>query len=589
MSARRRWWATINDMPLRYKIIIPVVLVEACVFLAAMRATLTSVRSVATRGLHAEASARLRLLSAAYLQMTLTGEQEYFRDLVAVVSRAPDVVSVTMRPLAGPTPENTVEQQEDGSHVYTSWQRVQVFEHATDIGISYTDRAAVEAVADARMRYVWLLGIGVLLTTLVLWACILAITEPVGRVADAANHLAAGEHPPRFLMSRRDEVGMLAYAFDTMAERLHDAQRQLEEIISDRTRQLEAMFHNLPVGVLRIGPDRVVQAVNPAMARMIGAAPEDIVGRQCFALMSTDGRVCPECVLGASTRSISRHTCSLRIGTRSERILESTVVRIPGPNGNGSLVMELAQDVTEERRLQAQLLQSSKLASIGQLASGLAHEVNNPLATIRLRCDSLMADLEELRLPESMREDVAAIQRQASRVSLITQELLTFSRCTTGERQPVDLRDVIASALILSGLRARRHHVALTREEASDLPPVSANGTQLEQVVVNLLNNAIDASPPERTVVTAARAQDGMVELRVQDRGSGIAPEDLERIFDPFYTTKEVGEGTGLGLSISYGIVTAHGGTIDVSSKLGEGTTVTVRLPALAAERSARA
>jgi len=574
----RRWFAKVSDLPLRYKIIVPVVFVEVCVFLVAMCVNLSSVRKVAEQGMHAEARAHLRLLGAAYLQMALTGEQEYYRDLVRVVSRAPDVVLVEMRPVSGAVPSDSVTALGGGAHRYTTWQRVQLFRSATDIGISYTDRAVQETLAQAQRRYLWFIILGVLLTSAVLWACVLAITDPVTRVAEAAERIAEGGPPPSFFISRKDEVGTLTHAFETMAKKLRIAQRQLEEIIVERTRQLEAMFHNTPVGVLQIGPDRKVVAVNPMMADMIGCPAEEIVGETCFAVFGAPGP-CEECVLSRNDKPISRHMCTLRPGTRDERFLETTVVRVHTSNGDGPTVMELAHDVTEERRLQAQLLQSSKLASIGQLASGIAHEINNPLATIRLRCDSIMADIRELNLPESLKEDVAAIQRQAARVNLITQELLTFSRCSTAERSAVDLGEVITSACVLVEHHARKKALTLKREDAPHLPRISANKTHLEQVVVNLLNNAIDASSPNGTVVIRTRVHDDGVEIWVRDWGKGIPEADLERIFDPFYTTKDVGEGTGLGLSISYGIVSAHGGRINVESRPEEGTTVTVRLP----------
>jgi PAS domain S-box-containing protein len=584
MTARRPWWTGIYDLPLRYKIVVPVVLLEIFVFLAAMRVTTSSVHSVASQSMHAEARSRLRLLGAAYLQMTLTGEQEYFRELVNVVSRAPNVVNVDRRPVDGELPTDTRIDRSDGTHVYTAWRRVQVFDEATDIGISFTDRGVVLAVNDARRRYSWILGLGVLLTTALLWVMILAITDPVTRVARAADRLAAGEQPPRFTIQRRDEVGVLAHAFETMADELHSTQEQLEELLADRTRRLEAMFHNLPVGVLQIDSNYTIRAVNPAMADMLGKPHDDIVGKLCFELVGHDGGSCDHCVLATPDQPISRHTCTLRHGTRNERVLDTTVVRVPGTNGNSSTVMELAHDVTEEIRLEAQLLQSSKLASIGQLASGLAHEINNPLGTILLRTDNLRAEVEELDLSEDILEDVDAIQRQASRVSLITQELLTFSRCTTIERNPVNINDVIQSAIILVGLRAEKKHVEISHQNTRDLVPILGNKTQLEQVVVNVLSNAIDASSNDSLVKVEAgstRDENGgeVIEVCVDDRGRGIEPDDMERIFDPFYSTKDVGDGTGLGLSISYGIITSHGGTIDVSSRPGEGTVVWIRIP----------
>ena len=584
MGGQRPFWARIYDLPLRYKIVGPVVLLEVFVFLAAMQVTTSSVRTVADQSMHAEARSRLRLLGAAYLQMTLTGEQEYLRELVSVVSRSPDVAAIDLRPVEGRVPSDSVVERPDGLRLYTVWQRVQVFGDATDIGISFTDRAVVLAVNDARTRYAWILGVGALLTTVVLWIMILAITDPIGRVAESAGRLAAGERPLRYEISRRDEVGTLAHAFDTMAVELRNAQQQLEDLLAERTHRLDAMFHNLGVGVLHIDADRTIRAVNPAMAAMIGSDSDEIIGQKCFALFEQDIDTCAGCVLSNPDHLVSRHTCTLHRGSSGERVLETTVVRVPSTGGRPPTVMELAHDVTEERRLQAQLLQSSKLASIGQLASGLAHEINNPLGTILLRTDSLLADIADYDLPEDLQDDVEAIRRQASRVNRITEELLTFSRCSTAQRQAVRPAEIVESATILVGMRAEKRGVAVRSHLEGSLPAVEGNKTQLEQVVVNLLTNAIDASAPD-TVVTVG-VQDGggsgssaAVEFWVEDHGEGIPEDKLEMIYDPFYSTKDVGEGTGLGLSISYGIVSAHEGTIDVSSVYGEGTVVRVRVP----------
>lgn len=247
--------------------------------------------------------------------------------------------------------------------------------------------------------------------------------------------------------------------------------------------------------------------------------------------------------------------------------------------------------VRKTKRLEAQLLQSSKLASIGQLASGLTHEINNSLGTILMRSHNLQKNLADLNVPDDVRDDVKAIERQADRIYRITRELLGFARNSSPEQVPTDLGEVIDSSVSLVNLRASKHGVTVKRQDECELPPVMGNRTQLEQVFVNILNNAIDASDPQSVVTIGAEeifTDDGdhLIEIWVRDHGIGIPEEDLERVFEPFYTTKDADKGTGLGLSISYDIVSTHNGTIEASRHPDGGTVFHVRLPVLSGPRA---
>ncbi|HTY22269.1 MAG TPA: ATP-binding protein [Desulfomonilaceae bacterium] len=249
----------------------------------------------------------------------------------------------------------------------------------------------------------------------------------------------------------------------------------------------------------------------------------------------------------------------------------------------------------EAEGLNRQLMQASKLASIGELAAGVAHEINNPLAVI-LTENQVIRDLteDEQNLDANFRDELvqslSQIDTQVERCSHITQNLLRFSRRISVASQFIDLNVSLKHVVGLLEKRASSYGVQISLDFQEKLPKVSAFPFELEQVFVNLINNAIDAhdGKPYGSINIATRfdsSRNGLV-TTVADTGSGIPDSDLERIFDPFFTTKPVGKGTGLGLSISYSIIRQMGGDISVQSELGKGTEFTVFLPCPAAAQS---
>ena len=210
----------------------------------------------------------------------------------------------------------------------------------------------------------------------------------------------------------------------------------------------------------------------------------------------------------------------------------------------------------------------------------MAHEINNPLGVILGFAQGM-----ERRVPEGdpLRLPVSSIAREAIRCKNLVQELLTFSRTTKKATEPVDLNTVVRSVAGLLESRAKTQGIRVLQELADGLPVIIANNTQVQQVLVNLANNAMDAMPAEG-LLTLRTHQDGhrAVIMEVVDTGTGIPEEIRSRVFDPFFTTKEVGKGTGLGLSLIHEIVFQHGGSIDVQSEVGKGTTMCVRFLAAA-------
>ncbi|MGD8868276.1 MAG: cache domain-containing protein [Gemmatimonadales bacterium] len=244
----------------------------------------------------------------------------------------------------------------------------------------------------------------------------------------------------------------------------------------------------------------------------------------------------------------------------------------------GRTLEEKVRERTEELvAMQTRVAQSERLASLGMLAAGVAHEINNPLGGI-LSLTALA--LEDISAGDPNRKNLEEVVRQSERCREIVRGLLEFSRQSETGTERVDINETIENTLDLVGKQSAFFNVRLVRDLAPSLPPVTAERSQLQQVLMNIIINAVQAMAERGTLTVSTReTADASVEIRISDTGRGIPADEIDRIFDPFYTTKESGEGTGLGLSIAYGIVTKHGGTITVDSVVGEGTMFTVSLP----------
>ncbi|RLE46076.1 MAG: hypothetical protein DRJ31_10435 [Candidatus Methanomethylicota archaeon] len=236
------------------------------------------------------------------------------------------------------------------------------------------------------------------------------------------------------------------------------------------------------------------------------------------------------------------------------------------------------RDITNRKKMEEQLIVTDRLASIGELASGVAHELNNPLTGI-IGFSELLLKKD---IPEDIKEDLKIINREARRTAQIVGNLLTFARKHPEEKQPVDINKVIQTILDLRAYEQKVNNIEVKTQFATDLPEIVANAFQIQQVFLNIIINAehfmTEAHKRGTLTITTERVGD-VVRVSIADDGPGIAKENLNHIFDPFFTTKEVGKGTGLGLSISHGIITENGGRIYAESEPGKGSTFIVELP----------
>ena len=237
---------------------------------------------------------------------------------------------------------------------------------------------------------------------------------------------------------------------------------------------------------------------------------------------------------------------------------------------------ELAETNKRLRETQLQLIQSEKMGAIGQLAAGIVHDVKNPLTVIRGVSELMLTDDN---LPAELNQEVSLIFESSSKAITIVSDLLKFARQSELEMERHDLRESIEVALRLAAFPVRRAHVQVIKDLPGEPVMVMYDNRQIEQVLLNIINNAVQAMPDGGTLrLNLSQSQD-VAAIAIQDTGTGIPQENLTRIFDPFFTTKPEGEGTGLGLSVSYGIVSDHDGRIDVESEVSVGTTFTILLP----------
>lgn len=249
---------------------------------------------------------------------------------------------------------------------------------------------------------------------------------------------------------------------------------------------------------------------------------------------------------------------------------------------NARLYADLQQRMDELQRTQAQLVQSAKMAAIGELAAGVAHELNNPLTSILGFAELVF---KNIKADDPIRDDLQVISDETRRARDIVRGLLDFSQQVTAPQEKADINQVLRETVALVRQQIKNHHVQLMESYARGLPRLMLSANRMKQVFLNLITNALHAMPEGGTLAVTTERVEGEVAIRIADTGVGIPAENLSRIFDPFFTTRPVGQGTGLGLAVSLGIVREHEGRITVESEVGMGSRFTVWLPVDASEQ----
>ena len=321
-----------------------------------------------------------------------------------------------------------------------------------------------------------------------------------------------------------------------------------------------------------------------------GYSKNDLLGRSFEEFIPRNHREQFEKAFHSAIRGIASENLEMPVlrGNRSTGRFSMSLSPMRGEHGHVSSIVVVITDITEAAVLQAQLRHSEKMAAVGQLVAGVAHEINNPLAAIVGYSDLL---LENTGVPESAKEELRIVLKEAERTKELVQNLLRFARQVPAKRETLDIHGVLRQVLQLRAYGAAADGVEVIELFGKTASCVFADAHQLQQVFLNILNNAYDAIHEARRngrIEITTSEREGVVEIAVRDNGVGIS--DTERIFEPFYTTKEVGKGTGLGLSICYGIVREHGGDVICQNNTdGAGCTFTVQLPTVHVTEAASA
>ena len=343
---------------------------------------------------------------------------------------------------------------------------------------------------------------------------------------------------------------------------------RLVELLSSAKREWEKTVDAITQAICIIDAHGTVRRANRVFAELVQVPVTAIPGRPWLGLL-------PPAWSDPVARALAEPAATQAEIRAGERTLSFTAIAMAEP-GSAVLVIE---DQTERRRLQEQLIQSEKMSAIGQLIAGVAHDLNNPLASV-VGFSDFLAEVGDI--PPQFAEPLQVIRQEAERAATIVKNLLSFARSQEGERKRQPIGPILESTLALLRNQLMANKVEATLEVEPGLPDVEVNGNQIKQVFVNLINNANQAiasdAPSGRIWVTAKRLREG-VAVSITDSGPGMTEELAGHVFEPFFTTKGEGEGTGLGLSICQGIVKEHGGRITLDTKPGGGATFTVELP----------
>ncbi len=347
---------------------------------------------------------------------------------------------------------------------------------------------------------------------------------------------------------------------------------QLEDRVNERTAELSSEKEKLNSilsaiggGIIMVSKEGKIQWANQMIDDMAGM---ELIGKYCEDLFQ-------DCNLAAnySHGHIDTFIVS-NLFDRKDDYFQVTTAPIIADNGELHGYIRLIQDVTEIKRMEDQIINSEKLASLGRLAAGIAHEIGNPLTSIF----SFVQILREMEKEDKFkRESLETISFHINRISEILKQLSGFTKRPSGEPEQCMVNEVIDTALNLIRYDKKAKGISILKELSSDLPEIVTDAHLLSQVFLNLTLNAIDAMPDGGALTVRSFMRDGSIAIQFQDTGIGIPKKDINKIFDPFYTTKE--KGTGLGLAVSYDIIKKMNGTLTVFSKEGKSTTFTILLP----------
>ena len=424
------------------------------------------------------------------------------------------------------------------------------------------------------------------------------ITRPIMKLNEVATRMANGDLSQKVEISGDDEIGRLARSFNTMANQVRENTGSLEQLVQEQMRKINAserkyrsLVENSVDAILTTDKKGYITFVNIGMEEMFGISKENFLGRHISNYYKNgidEARKLMD-ILRDKGMFRNQEIDLISEGKTIPILASSSLLRNEEEEIIGTL--GIFSDITEKRALeeklkktQAHLVQTMKLRALGDLVAGVAHEINNPLMASQTIVH-VMANALHDECPNTRR--VKLIQECNDRIAKIVDHLRDFSRQSKFDFHPIEVNVAVENALLITGQQLLNHSIGIVKELGADLPPVRGDVNQLEQVFLDLISNARDAMEGQerektltfRSCLAGSENGDEVV-ISLQDSGKGIPPDILDKIFEPFFSTKGAGKGTGLGLSICYGIIEEHGGRLAVESEEGVQTTFKVILPA---------
>jgi nitrogen fixation/metabolism regulation signal transduction histidine kinase len=561
----------IKNLSLRYKLIVPILTIEVLTFSILAWNTELFLHRGMSEGVSMGAQTAADLLATLYADSIVEGETEVIEGYIQEITEEQDLHYIAIEDTTGRFLAYSAGEhgEADSDEVFEVSAGIT---HGT-VRVGFSPQKSFDLVSPGRRRALLIVSVALVLSVLVIWIMIRAITKPLVRVASMTQKIATGDLGQRIDVHNADEVGRLAGSFNRMAGRLQNSYENLERQVAERTREvteskreLEALFNGITDMItVQDANFNILVANRSALKSFEAASAEGIIGKKCYELyMGT-------CPVSETIETGKPAFSEQEMDGRSYHLYS-----YPMKDAGGELnkIIVFRKDLTKERALQQQLIESTKMASLGELAACIANEVRNPLAGISGCSQVLRRRFEGNQETEELLDMISS---DVKRLEEVVRKFIDFARLSKPELRNTRIIEVVERAIDLIEPQAMGQKVELQRDYRDRELSLLIDERQIRQALLNVFINALQAMPDGGRLEVSIQGGSDSVLIKIADTGEGVAPEQIENIFDPFFTTRH--QGTGLGLPIAQIIVEDHGGRSVVESSKGKGTIVTIELP----------
>lgn len=408
------------------------------------------------------------------------------------------------------------------------------------------------------------------------------VINPTKNLKNGVKEIADGNFNVRVDIRSRDEIGELSAAFNKMAETINERDRE-KDILFEKVSASQKMWQDTFDGITDLisihdSEFNIIKA-NRAFAEYFGFHPREMINKKCYEIFHGTAFPIEGCP-NITTLKEKRPATLEVMDPEKKKIFQISTFPFHFHEAKFHGSIHIARDITEEKEKEMRFIMSDRLAALGQMASGIAHEINNPLASIAGCAEGLLSRVKTNRFDPILFENyLKIIEEEISRCKKITTDMLSFVREKTYEKKEININENLNKTLEIIGFQGRLKGINVIKNYAKAMPVVHASEGELRQAFIAIITNALDAMQDNGTVTLETGIENGMLFIKISDTGAGIQSEYIDRIFAPFFTTKAEKGGTGLGLSIARKIITDNKGNISVISRMGKGTTFKIALP----------